>query len=353
MHLFLAAALITLISPVQAPEANRQPQLASGAGLTAVVFGSGNSIWFSGSHDDGRTFQPATEIARVPALALGRHRGPRVTIAGKVIVVSAVYGETLATGAHAHGLPANGDLVAWRSRDGGHTWSKPVTINDVPGSAREGLHSIAGGLGGELAAVWLDLRSPGTKLYGSYSKDGGATWSPNALIYESADGTICQCCDPSIVFSGAKRADVMFRNVSQGQRDMYLSHWNLAGQISKPEKLGNGSWQITACPMDGGGLAHRANTTVTAWRRDRTVYVDQPGQAERPVGEGKDVAVAISEKGPYVAWTGTSGIEIQGPGQEARSLCSGGNFPALTGLSRGGVLAAWEHDGSIQLRIID
>jgi len=76
MHLFLAAALITLISPVQAPEANRQPQLASGAGLTAVVFGSGNSIWFSGSHDDGRTFQPATEIARVPALALGRHRGP-------------------------------------------------------------------------------------------------------------------------------------------------------------------------------------------------------------------------------------------------------------------------------------
>ena len=54
-----------------------------------------------------------------------------------------------------------------------------------------------------------------------------------------------------------------------------------------------------------------------------------------------------------MAWTGTSGIEIQGPGQEARSLRSGGNFPALTGLSRGGALAAWEHDGSIQLRIID
>jgi hypothetical protein len=36
-------------------------------------------------------------------------------------------------------------------------------------------------------------------------------------------------------------------------------------------KLGRGSRELDACPMDGGGLAHRGGTTVTAWGRDHTV----------------------------------------------------------------------------------
>ena len=354
MHLLVLTAFLNFLSPVQPQEPNRQPQLASAPGLTAMVFGSGNSIWFAASHDDGRTFSPAKEVTAVPVLALGRHRGPRVTIAGKTIVVSAVYGETTAAGAHAHGLPANGDLVVWRSTDGGISWSKPVAINDAPGSAREGLHSLTAGEGGELAAVWLDLRSPGTKLYGAYSQDAGATWSRNVLIYASAGGTICQCCDPSIAFSGKHQMEVMFRNVQGGQRDMYLAHWNADGQISSPQKLGTGAWQINACPMDGGGLVHRGNTTVTAWRRDRTVYLDEPGQPETPLGEGKDVAITLSAKGAYVAWTGVSGIELQKPDREAPiTISPAGSFPALTTLPDGRVLAAWEQDGKIGMQTVN
>ena len=87
-----------------------------------------------------------------------------MTISGDAILVSAVLGKSLATGPHAHGLPADGDLVTWRSTDGGVTWSKPTVINDVSAAAREGLHAIAA-LHGEMAAVWLDLRATGTKLY--------------------------------------------------------------------------------------------------------------------------------------------------------------------------------------------
>src|SRR5579875_2526504 len=104
MPLFFAAMLATSLLPVQPGEPNREPQLASARGLTALVFASGNSIWFSASHDDGVFFSPAVEVAHVPVLAVGRHRGPRVTISGKTILVSAVSGNTLAAGPHAHGL---------------------------------------------------------------------------------------------------------------------------------------------------------------------------------------------------------------------------------------------------------
>jgi hypothetical protein len=124
MHLLLLATVLTTILPVDRAQSSRQPAIASVPGLTAIVFGSGNSIWISTSRDNGSSFSPATEVARVPALALGRHRGPRVAISGSTLIVTAVYGDKVATGSHAHGLPADGDLVAWRSKDASHSWSK-------------------------------------------------------------------------------------------------------------------------------------------------------------------------------------------------------------------------------------
>jgi hypothetical protein len=154
MHIFLfAAALITSIAPVQSSAPNRQPQIAATSALTAVVFGSGPSIWVSTSPNGGTSFRPPVKVAQVPGLALGRHRGPRIVIAGDVLVVTAVVGQGNATGPHAHGQSTDGNLLSWRSVDGGRTWSEPVVVNDVASSAREGLHSFAVSPTGELAAV--------------------------------------------------------------------------------------------------------------------------------------------------------------------------------------------------------
>ena len=353
MHTLILAALAISIAQVQPQLPNRQPSLAAANGTTALVFGSGNTIWFSSSVDNGRHFAAATQVANVPVLPLGRHRGPRVAISNNSIVVSAIYDAPAET-AHTGGMPGKGDLVAWRSQDGGHSWSKPVVINDVPGAAREGLHAMVAGQHGEVAAVWLDLRAKGTRLYGAYSGDSGATWSPNVLVYESLEGTICQCCDPSLVSAGANRFDVMFRNVVQGSRDMYLTRWNLGAEIEKPRKLGNDSWKLNACPMDGGGVASQAGTTFTAWRRDKTVYLDKPGEPEISLGEGKDVALTLTGKGPYVAWTGLSGIELYQPAQKkVTSLSAEGGFVSLLSLPKDRVLVAWERNGQIELQIVD
>src|SRR3954468_15573124 len=68
MYLFALAAITALLAPVQPGLPNRQPQLATGAGLTALVFGSGNSIWFSRSLDNGQTFSTPSKVAQVPVL---------------------------------------------------------------------------------------------------------------------------------------------------------------------------------------------------------------------------------------------------------------------------------------------
>ena len=354
MNLFFLAALSTSILPVQPSQPNRQTQLAAAPGLTALAFGSGNSIWFAASRDNGHNFSSPIQITQGAVLALGRHRGPRVTISGDAILVSAILGKSLAAGPHAHGLPADGDLVTWRSTDGGMTWSQPTVVNDVPAAAREGLHAIAAGPHGEIAATWLDLRATGTKLYGAYSRDNGASWSKNVLLYESPEGTICQCCDPSIVSTGNGKFQVMFRNVLGGARNMYLADWDLSMPVTKVQKLGVGSWNLNACPMDGGGLARRGKSLVTAWRRDETVYLDDPGQPEVALGEGKDVALALSPKGPYVAWVSKSGIEVHAPSEKTPvCLSPTGSFPALANLPNGSVLAAWEEDGQIHLKVLE
>jgi hypothetical protein len=346
MHLSIFAMIMAAILPVAAKQPNRQPAIASTSGLTALVFGSGNSIWISTSNDDAKHFSAPHQVAQAPALALGRHRGPRVAISGSTLLVTAIYGATPDD-------PMKGDLVSWRSQDGGASWTGPVAVNDVPGAAREGLHAVAATPGGTVAAVWLDLQRPGTRIVGAYSKDSGQSWSRNVLLYERPGGTVCQCCAPSISFGQDGSASVMFRNVVGETRDLYVLHWDPGKQPSEPRKVGTGSWVLNACPMDGGGIAQRGNDIATAWRRDRAVYLTEGRNEETAIGEGKDVTIALGPSGAYAAWTAAHGIEVHEPGQKApRSLSSSGAFPAMAALSNGSVLVAWEDNGRIETKVV-
>jgi hypothetical protein len=287
------------------------------------------------------------KVADAGAVALGRHRGPRAVILKDAIVISAVVGEKADTGAHAHGLPDRGTLTVWRSTDRGATWTRASVINDAAGSAREGLHAMVEDSQGNLLAAWLDLRTGSTKLYGSRSSDGGRTWSRNTLIYASPDGTICECCAPTLA-AAADRTWVMWRNVLNGSRDMYLAASRPGWWFAPGEKLGAGTWKVDACPMDGGGVAIHKGRAVTAWRRGGEVFLAEAGQPEIRVGRGKDVAVAAGVRGVYVAWSGDSGLEILPPGARVpRKLAADGAFVNLASLSDGSILAAWEGGGAI------
>lgn len=345
----LAALMIFHLSPPSARLPYREPQVASSAHLTVLAFGSGKSIYVATSTNEGKSFSKPMKVVEAQVLPLSRHRGPRVIISRRTIVVTAVVGHAKTAGPHAYGLPSDANLFAWRSTDGGKTWSKGVRINDVPGAAREGLHTLATDGHGTIFAAWLDLRHKGTQLYGAYSSDSGASWSAKVLLYQSPDGTICQCCAPSAAFSKNGTLDVMWRNCLGGARNLYLIHSIAGRKFSRPQKLGVGTWKINMCPMDGGGVTFAGGEAITAWRREDTIFMDKPGQPEMKLGEGRDVAVAASRGRIYVVWINGTRLELWTSGKHV-VLANEAALPTVTAIPGGGSLAAWEESGGISLR---
>ena len=131
LSVFLNLILAIHIGPMGPNAPAREPQMAVRGSLVALAFGAGNSIYFSASHDTGRTFSDPVKVAEADVLPLSRHRGPRIAISGESIVITAVTGRRLSQEKHAHGLPLDGDLMIWHSADSGQHWSKGIRVNDV------------------------------------------------------------------------------------------------------------------------------------------------------------------------------------------------------------------------------
>jgi hypothetical protein len=218
-------------------------------------------------------------------------------------------------------------------------------VNDTPKAAREGLHAMAVDSTGRLAAVWLDDRvgPKGKRLWGAYSKDGGATWSKNFMAYESPSGTTCECCHPSLLAAGDEFL-VMWRNSLDGSRDLYVMP--LRG--GRAEKQGTGTWKLEACPMDGGGIAMNQGRIATAWRREKDIYLVETGKVEVKLGTGQDVALAANKAGLWAVWSTPEGIVAHVPGKESvTKVSAAGAFPVLLTTPDGGIVAAWEENGAI------
>ncbi|MEW5974346.1 MAG: sialidase family protein [Acidobacteriota bacterium] len=323
--------------------AAQQPSLAAAGDSLYLAYGAGNAIYCAVSTDGGRSFSASRLVSDKGVLALGRHRGPRIAVSGKSVVVSAIVG--------AQGKGRDGDLWAWRSADGGKTWSAGVVINDVPAAAREGLHGMAAGPNGLFFVVWLDLRDlgTGTRLFGAASTDGGKTWGPDTLVYQSPDGTICQCCHPSVAIRKTGEIQIMWRNALKGARDLYtLSSPGPGRPFGRAVKLGVGSWQLDSCPMDGGDLTlSGSNGIESVWRRQDEVFLTIGTSPEKRLGKGKDPAIVCVSTGCYVAWQDVEGRQVMftGPGAEEPSLlASRGGYVDMAANARGRVVAAWEEE---------
>ena len=336
------ALLLALRLAPQTPDVPlKQPQIAASGQTIALTYGAGNSVYFARSTNGGKTFSTPVKVAEVPFLALGNHRGPRVVTSGKTLVITAIAGTVKFK---------NGNLMSWNSTDNGKSWSQGVRINDVPESAREGLHGIAAAEDGKVWTVWLDLREKGMRLYGSLSNDGGRTWAANQEIYASPDGHICECCHPTAYIGPKGELYAMWRNWLSGSRDMHYAV-STDRKTWKVQKLGTGTWPLNACPMDGGGLAIDGKGVFhSTWRRDGVVYGTTAQGAEVPLGKGKNPAIAAGKDGRYIIWTEGMRVMLSKPGAEEPVDLGMGAFPVLAG--SGPVYAAWEHHGSISVEPI-
>ena len=280
------------------PNGPKQPQASVAAdGIVHVVFGSGEEVSYCNSTDGGKSFTKSTVAFRVPNLSLGMRRGPRITSFGDSLIVTAIGGK--------QGKGRDGDLLAWRSNDRGASWKGPAQVNDSSDSAREGLHAMAVSANGESWCTWLDLRNQRTELYAAKSVDGGASWSPNQLVYRSPEKSVCECCHPSVAIHNGK-VQVLFRNSLRGNRDMYLTTLSPENNSSETIgiQLGKEHWKLNACPMDGGMLAIDAKGLITTvWRRDRQIFVAKAdGTEEQLLGSGEQPWITSTKDGPIAVW---------------------------------------------------
>jgi hypothetical protein len=334
VSMLLATRIVAVPVEITSPELRGaiQPQVAvAPSGQIHVVFGKGSAIYHTGSAD-GRSFSVPVKVADLQKLALGMRRGPRIIVTDKVIAITAI-------------SPAEGNIVVWSSSDGGATWKQGANINDTPKAARECLHAMAGDGQGNAVVAWLDDRNGGKELWRAISADGGATWSANALIYKSPDGHICECCHPSVAVDAAGRVAVMWRNWLGGSRDLYLATSSDRGKIfGAAQKLGEGTWKLNGCPMDGGAVAiNSKGEPLAVWRREKAVFASNPSTPEQRLSDaGNQALVLTTSKGLVYLWESAGGLTMQRNDGRPERFANDARMVSGAALPKGGAVVAWE-----------
>ncbi|HUS02124.1 MAG TPA: sialidase family protein [Chitinophagaceae bacterium] len=343
-NLFFLFFLFVFSSYSQTQESNNiiakghMPNIARDKSNTIhIVYGSGDSILYILSRN-GKHFSSPSLVAVLPKLVASAMRGPQIASVGKGLTITA--------------CTKDGNIFSYNKNVTGK-WSKPTRVNDENESAKEGLMSLSGD-GLTVFAVWLGVRNPkGQNVIGARSLDGGKTWSKNMVVYASPDNSVCECCKPSVVMK-ANNVYVMFRNWLNGNRDLYLIRSVDGGRsFGNVQKLGNGSWKLSGCPMDGGGLVINKNgIPETVWRREGKIYASIPGMPEKEVGDGKNCTIEIVNGKNVYAWVENGAVVVIKPRGQKKVLGKG-SLPVLKSLNNEHVICIWENEKQIHASVIE
>jgi hypothetical protein len=301
-----------------------------------IVYGNGDSIMYISSKD-GKRFGPPSLIDVLPKLFASAMRGPQIAAGANGITITACTKE--------------GNIFSYNKNTSGK-WGKAVKVNDQNENAKEALMSLSAD-GSNVFAVWLGVKNPtGQDIIGARSLNGGKTWSKNTLVYGSPDNSVCECCKPSVVMKG-NSVYVMFRNWLKGNRDLYLITSSDGGKtFGQAQKLGNGSWKLKGCPMDGGGIAvNNNNIAQTVWRREGKIYSATPGMPEKEIGEGRSCTVESINGRNVFAWTEKGDVIVM-KAQGIKKNLGKGSLPLIKALNNDSVLCVWENEKQIHAEVI-
>jgi hypothetical protein len=325
----------------------QQPQIAlTEDGVIHLTYGADGKAHYVAIEPGDSTKQQVSTLPSSGVLSLGMRRGPRIAVAKDTICIALIAGP--------QGKGKDGDILALRSKDKGASWSQAIKVNNASGSAREGLHALATSTDGGLACVWLDLRNKQSEVMCSYSKDAGATWSENALVYKSPDGDVCPCCHPSVTFGPLGEIHVMWRNELGGARDMFVATSEDQGKsFSAAQKLGQGTWKLNACPMDGGMIcASKKGQLDSIWRRENKIFLCEFGKKESDQGAGEQPWIAATSQGLAATWVKKRGeaLYLLKPGEHSPiKLTDSALDPVIAASPDGNSYAvAWERTSGKQ-----
>src|SRR5690606_25752351 len=113
-------------------------------GITRVVYGHKDTIFYTTSSDNGVSFSPPARVGVINGLYLGMAMGPQIASSANYSVLTAI--------------DKKGNIHSFSLAHKTGTWTKTAGVNDIPSSVPEGLMSIDADEQDNFYAVWLDIR---------------------------------------------------------------------------------------------------------------------------------------------------------------------------------------------------
>lgn len=319
----------------------KQPQVSvDNKGTVRVVYGSADKIFCATSADHGQTFSKPVLVAQVPDMHLGMSRGPQLSSSASYSVITA--------------MDKTGNIHWFRLNNNAKTWQPMGVVNDLKGSAPEGLMSITADNKDNFYAVWLDTRLGGRNQVWFASLSGrSAKWTPNRLVYKSSDGHVCECCKPNIAVANNSIA-IMFRNWLNGSRDLYVVRSANAGQtFSDAQKMGLDTWKLNGCPMDGGGIRLSASNQIqTTWQRKGLIYFAQGTDPEVYIGKGKTCSLTGNATQAAIVYQNNDTLRMVTMPDKRSTVIGEGNFVRSVHLSNAQSLFVWELGDEVKYRLL-
>ena len=146
----------------------------------------------------------------------------------------------------------------------------------------------------------------------------------------------------------------MFRNWLKGNRDLYLIQSSNSGEsFGEAEKLGNGTWPLKGCPMDGGGIAiNNTGYPQTVWNREGVIFSSEPGKEEKQLGKGRNCTMeSVNGKNVY-AWVENDEVVVLKP-QGVKKHLGKGQLPVIKSVNNEHVIIVWEKDKQIHKAVLE
>lgn len=139
--------------------------------------------------------------------------------------------------------------------------------------------SLAAGKDGVVTAGFLS-----GKLFTMVSRDGGETFSEFAELNPAWNP--CDCCTTSVAMGQDGRSALLYREETDNERDLYVVLWNpTLSTAPSRSRVSRTPWKIAGCPMTYFAITPTPTGYVTAWPTKGQVYfsrLDKDGAVLSP-----------------------------------------------------------------------
>ena len=236
------------------------------------------SLCVAFSKDKGKTFSEKKVVFAGPGIANSRMMRAKVLTKkdGSLVAVFSNRGGLVAPPVQAQtqttppqggrGGGGSSNIVYCVSKDGGSTWTSPISVDSDPKQGiTRGFFDAVVLPNDEIAVAYLKDVANSTKheerdLRMVVTKNGA--FQPERVI----DPVVCDCCPISMMVDAGGALNIIYRDNNDDVRDMAkMISTDNAETLSKPQILHHDGWKINGCPHSGAVSSIAGKGALFAW----------------------------------------------------------------------------------------